>query len=351
MASSYHTMPRDVQLALTEVSQDFDAAFALGDVEQWAGAIGFQRNSDAIAVKFPLPLSAAGYVLRNGDDKMRRLYERSLSMTVEEWVDGVEEKAAVVERAADWIGWNNEPANMAAEALRLPNILVADVLAQNPLLDFYRVEHSGGSTASTLHLFDSAHPYNVLDAAIGDFDNDWQAAQTVQGELLSAQIDNALVRACRKHFRTICGPNGRPLGLRFAGFLVAAGREEEAADAFERDTLIELVRNAAGAENVSGVAMGQRFKGTKIVVADELTGILPSGTTGDGDVLYAFATKASGTTPAPWIVQRGSTPEEIRYDKDSDRYKDTGMIGVKYVLQAAARAALPHAIVRIKLAP
>ena len=351
MPPTYNQVPRDVQLALTEFSRDFDAAFALADVEQWAGMVGRVVTSDALRTVYPLPISTAGYKPRDGDDKMRRLYERSLAMVPTEWVDGVQEKASLVERGGDWIGWASEPDNMAAEAVRHVNVLAADVLASNPLLDFYRVERPGGSTASAIRLFANNHPINVLSPSAGTFDNDWAAGDTVFGDVVPSVINATLVKQCRQHFRSICGPNGRPLGLRFAGFLVPAAREEEALDALQRDTVIELVRNAAGTENVGGAAMPNRFAGTPIIVGDELTGSLPSGAVGDADVIYALATKASGVTPPPFIVQRGTNAEQIIYDKTDQLYKDTGLIGIKFVLQMAAAAALPHAIVRINLAP
>lgn len=351
MPSIYHDMPRDVQLALTEFSSQFDQAFALGDVEQWAGVLGQVAVSDAIRTTWPIPLSAAGYKLRDGDDKMRRLYERSLSMSPLEWTDGVHEKADIIEKAGEFIGWANEPANMAFEALRHPNVLVADVLASNPNLDFYRVERAGGSTASARALFAADHPFNVLDTGVGTFDNDWEAGDTVEGLEVPEEINGTLVKQCRMHFRSIAAPNGRPMGLRFSGFLVTAAQEENALDAFQRDAVIEALQNVAGTENVSAGVMPNRHFGTQVVVADELTGALPSGASGDDDVIYAFATKTGGITPPPWIVQRRGSPEEIRYDKTDELYKNAGLVGVKYVLRMAAAAALPHAIVRINLSP
>jgi len=351
MPSIYHIVPRDVQLALTEFSSDFDMAFAAADVEQWAGVIGQIRTSDAIRTTFPIPLSTAGYKLRDGDDKLRRLFERSMSMVPLEWYDGVQEKADIIEVASDWIGWENEPANMAAEAARFPNVLAADLLASNPLLDFYRIDRPGGSTASAINLFHASHPINVLRASDGTFDNDWSAGDVVQGETIPGTINATLVKACRKHFRDIKRPNGTPMGLRFAGFLVPAAQEEAALDAFARDAVVEAVTNVLGTENVGGVAMPNRFTGTRVIVGDELTGTLPSGATGDDDTIYAFATKAGGLTPPPFIVQRRGTTEEIRYDKDSEKYKDMGFVGVKEILRAAAAGCLPHAIVRINLTP
>lgn len=350
MYSVYHANPVDVQTALTDFSMRFDAAFTVADVPQWIGIIGDVYDTDALKVTYPIPVSAAGYVERKGDDKFRQLYERSLSMTTVQWQDGVEAKARLIEQGGEFLGWNREPERMAAEASRHPNILVADLLASNPLLDFYREEFPGGAVASTIRLFASNHPYNVFDTGVGTFSNDWGAGDTVQGETLTANIDATLIKALAKHFRAVKGPNGRELGLEFAGLLVPAIQVEDAKDAFERDRIVQVVQNVAAAENVAAVTMPNRFVGTNVMAANELTGHLPSGATGDPDTIYAYATKGADTPP-PWIVQRRDVIEEIAFDKDSDYYKRTGKIAVSRILEMAATACLPHAIVRIDLSP
>jgi len=345
----YHSQQRDVALALTEFSTEFDKVLALGAVEQWAKALGNVSASNAIRTTYPIPVSAAAYRLRKGDDVMRRLYARSLSMSPRQWQDGVEEEARIL-RAPDFIGWGNAPADMAFEADRFANVLVADVLQRNPLLDFYREEHPGGSTASTINLFAATHPINVLDSGYGTFDNDWAAGDTVQGETVPGEINRVLIKQLRQHFRSVAGANGRPLGLRFAGLMVTAAREEEARDLLERQGIAIPVENAAGSENVGGVVLENRYAGTRLVVCDELTGDLPGGGTGDDDTIYAFAEKASGLTPPPWVIQDAGM-EEIVYDESSEKYKDEGRVGVKRVITMDAQACLPHAIVRVDLTP
>jgi len=221
-------------------------------------------------------------------------------------------------------------------------VLVADLLASNPLLDFYRDEFLGGSVASAIRLFASNHPHNVLNSAFGTFSN---------VNVAFTEITPELVKAARLHFRSVKGPNGRPLSLRLGGFIVPAAHEEEARDLLERDTILEAVRNVAGDQNVGGAAMGNRFKGAEIVVADELTGVLPSGASGDEDMIYAFAVRDGGApAPPPWIVQDGGM-EEITYSQEDALYKDTGKVGVKRILTAGATACLPHGILRFDLSP
>ncbi|OFV81997.1 MAG: hypothetical protein A2Y78_00235 [Acidobacteria bacterium RBG_13_68_16] len=349
MISPYHLQSRDVAAALTDFSVAFDSALALGEVEQWASSLGYVVSSNAIRTTFPIPVSAAGYRARRGDDVMRRLYERSLSMSPVEWQDGVEELARLV-RAPDFMGWGSAPADMAFEALRFDNVLAADVLQRNPLLDFYREEFPGGSVASTIHLFAATHPFNVLDASVGTFANDWSAGDTVEGETVPAEVNRVLIKQLRQHFRSVNGPNGRPLGLRLAALMVTADHEEEARDLLERAGIAVAQTNVAGTQNVGGVVLENRYKGLRLIVADELTGSLPGGGTGDVDTIYGIASKAAGLTPPPIVLQDAGS-EEIVYDESSEKYKNEGKIGVKRVLTRACAAALPHAIVRVNLSP
>jgi phage major head subunit gpT-like protein len=326
MATPFNLVSRDAQQALTEFSSDFDAALAVADAEPWAQRFGLYNPSRAIQTTYPIPISAAGYVERKGDDKMRALFEKSLSMKPKEWVDGVKAKASIVE-APDFIGWAGEPARIAREAARQPNTLVAAMLEANPLLDLYRHEHPGGSVASTIELFADTHPVNIFDASFSTFSND---------SITGTEIDADLIKSIKLKFRNRLGPNGKKMGLRLTHLLVPAAREEEARDFFESDNLILAVQE--GGANVGGVPTNNRHKGTvELVVCDEFT---------NDDLLYAV----DGTKGVyPWIIQHGGSPEEIRYDKTDAMYKDTGDVGVKYVLLMAAAAALPHGIERITL--
>lgn len=327
MTATYDLVSRDAQQALTEFSLAFDTALALGGVELWSKRFGLSNTSKAIKTTYPLPISAAGYVKREGDDRMRSLFERSMSVKTETWQDGVAELAKIIE-APDFIGWGNEPARIALESLRQPNVLVAEMLHANPLLDFYREEFSGGSVASTIRLFANNHPVNVFDTSFGTFDND----HTVTG------INAATIAATKLRFRQRKGPNGKPLGLRFTHLLVPAALEEEAKSFFDSDNLVLAIENQAGTENVGGTWTNNRHKGTiEVVVCDELL---------DDAIMYAI----DGSKGAfPWVVQDGGTPEEIQFTKQDSLYKTTGKVGISYVLEMSATAALPTAIERLTI--
>lgn len=328
MATPYNAVSHDAAQALTEFSSAFDRALVATDpATTWAALYGYVHTTNAIKSTFPIPLDAPGYHEFKGDMKYRRLYERSLSMKTKTWQDGVEEYTKVIE-APDFIGWLNAPANMAREANRHPMKLVAAMLHANPLLDLYREEFDGGSVASTLHLFDNTHPYNILDTSVGTFDND-QAA---------VEIGATMVEAVSLRFANRRAPNGERMGLRFNTLLVPAALSEVAKNFFEPDTLALAVMNAAGTEVVGGIPRNNRYKSqVNVVICDELQ---------DDNIVYALD---ATSTCSPWIIQTVGAPEEIRRDKDSDYWKSTLKVSIAYILEQAVAACLPHAIERITL--
>lgn len=335
MTQPHLLVSTDALASLREFSDEFRSALVLGDYESWAGTFGLLRTTDSLKTTWPIPLDAAGYKEFKGDIKFRSLYHRSLSMTSKTWTDGVDAPYAEI-ATPDFIGWGEQPAMMAAEWGRLPNEMVATMLESNPQLDFYRDPDTDIVVAR--NLFADDHPFNVLQPSLGDFDNDITTT-------VAAINDGSFFETISDHFRAIKGPNGKPLGLRMNGgnFIVPGTREQLFKKALEQDTLIRSV-DAAGAINpgsggVAAVTQSNLFKGTMgYTVADELT---------EANIFYAVAAGKPGLYP--WVVQQGSAPEEILHDQDSELYKRHLRVGVAYVGQANAAAALPHPIVRVTI--
>ena len=324
MAIPFNMVSGDSKRALEEFSTEFDGAFLAADSEAWSKFAGLWKTSNAIRTTYPVPVSAAGYVERKGDDKMRSLYERSLSMKTREWVDGVQELARIVE-APDFIGWAGEPARIAREAARLPDILVAEMLEANANLGFYRDEQTGTDLA--IPLFSSVHPVNIFDGSLGVFDNDHSAAD----------IDAAMMAAAFTRFRAKKGSNGKLMRLKPTHMVVPGALEQAARDFLEIDLQRYTILEGGVGPNTQLTA-NNRFKGiVQLVVGEDLT---------SETQIYLLDATANAY---PWIVQSTGTPEQITYDKTDALYKDNGRIGVKYILGLACAAALPHAIERITI--
>jgi hypothetical protein len=339
--SPYLQVSRDAAQALTEFSDEFRSALTLADdFPIWSEALGYVRSTNALKTTFPIPVDAAGYKAFKGNMKYRSLYARSLSMFTTPWQDGVEALSEQVE-APDFLGWIEAPGNMAREWRRLPNLIVADLLAEGsldgPILDFYTDRDS--KTASTRRLFAGDHPYNVFKASVGSFDN--RMTTTI------ANIRNGeFFKAVSKHFRTLKGANGKPLGLRMGGgeFLIPVDHEELFKEVLESDDLVRAVSSSgvldATSNVVAAIPRNNIYKGTfGRTVGEELA---------DQDHFYAIA---AGGDPGnvPWVVQKQAAPEEIVFDKTSERWKDTGMISIGYRGNMNANACLPHRIVRVQI--
>jgi hypothetical protein len=305
---------------LTEFSAEFNAAYVTAVEVDWAKRFGIFSGSGALKTVFMLALEGAGYVPRKGDDPMRDLGEVSLSCMPTPWVDGVKALATKVE-ASDFTGFNMAPGDMARAALRFPNKLAATMLESGNYIDLYREESPGGSTASTMGLFDNAHPVNIYDSSKGTFDN-----LRVPG----TGMTTAWVEATKTRFRTKLGPSGARMGLEFNALLTPGARVEEARNIFEKDMVIEAIVEAGA--NVGGAAMPNRHKGTvEVIVCNDLT---------NADVVYPFDKKSSAK---PWVTQM--TPiTQLMFDKTSDFYKHTLMLGLKFVFDAVCVGGIPVAI-------
>lgn len=335
MPAPYYQVSRDAALALTEFSDEMRSALSIVMVELWAAQHGMLRITDALKTVFPIPLDAAGYKKFEGDVKYRSLYSRSLQMKSEKWQDGVKEEADVVE-APDFSDWAGQPATMAFEWQRQPNLIVADLLAEDslngPLLDFYA--NSDTNAPSTRRMFATDHPFNVLEVGQGTWSN---IMTTTVSEIENGNFFGAV----NARFRSINGPNGKPMGLRMGGgnILAPATREEIFKEALEQDTLVRVIENQAGSDNVAAVTKRNLWKSIGYTIADEFL---------DQDHFYCIAA-AGPPGLVPWVIQQGSTLEEIVNDKNSAFYKTSLEVSLAFIGKLNAQAALPHRIIRVEI--
>lgn len=337
MSKPLQQLSGDAQRRLEEFSAEFDQAFEAADpTSEWAYLFGNVVVKDGvIRSTFPMNVSAAGYVERKGDDKLRSMYQRSISVEPIEWTDGIAEKAIVLE-SDSFSGWAGEPARMAREALRHPNLLVATLLEANANLDFYKDRTNNSDLG--IPLFATTHPVNIFDTAFGTFKNALVQADTST----ATTLNSAVMRAVFKNMATRPGANGRTMRLRPTHLFCSPNQEEACKDFLESDLdRAVFLEGGVGSQKNTQLTTNNRWKDiVQLVVGDELT-------TASDSFLY-FLDIRSGAKP--WVIQTGGSPREIVYDYNDALYKDQGMLGRKYILRMAANGALPHAIVRVNLA-
>lgn len=341
-AIPFEQITRDAQIALTEFNEAFMLSMSQTAVEPWARELGFALVTDAPRVKFPIPLSAAGYKELTGDIEYRKLYERSLDIIPITWTDGVSELAKVIE-APDFIGWASEPERMALAADSLENELVAQALAANAAtwetndgsINFF---HSVSTSSPSFSL--GKHPYNIFDASFGGFDNDFTGATLPSHQNL---------QIAKTRFRKLLASNGKPAGYRLTHIIAPPSQEEIWRNILEQDLIIQALPLTTTQGDGSGSTFGavnNRHKGTvTLVIADELGGnyTTQNGQTGSDSLWYALAAKP-GTYP--WVSHKQATPEVLIRDKSSDYYKTTRRVSYATVLEAVAGLALPQTMQR-----
>lgn len=316
----YNYVSRDAQVALEEFKQDFMSAFMFNSAEQWAEEIGLTIQTDNLKVTLPIPLSAAKYIQRVGDRVYRRLSEKSFTFSPAVWTDGFAENAEVVE-APEFIGWQQEPANMAAAAATLRNRLVANQIESNSFA-------GPVSTLDALNFFISSgtkHPYNPLDPSLGGFFNAFTGSGT--------DLNPLTIGLARQRFAQILAPNGLdPLGVEFEGVLIPAALEEVAKRIAQQDTVPWGGVSSQTSVSIPFGAVNNIYKGLKYWVGRHLT---------DPAKWYAVGKKPG---MYPWAVINKGTPQFYPQDKTSALFATTGQIGAFAELQTTGGMCFHHCL-------
>lgn len=342
MAKPLQQLSFDSQRALEQFSSAFESAFESSDPNsEWAKAFGLVESSQALLLTYPMSISAAGYKERKGDDAVRDMYERSISITPVEWTDGIQAQKRRLEQNDFAVqAWTSEAGRMAREARRHANILTARLLHTNANIQLYKDATLGIDAG--IPLFSSSHQVNIFDGALGTFKNVLVGGGT---DFTGTSFNQDMMRAVLKHGRTgIKGSNGQPMAISYTDVIVHPEHEQTAKDFLESDLMRAAFLEGGNGPNTQ-LTTNNRYKGViNLVVADELAQV--SGV--DPDLLY-FVDRNSGAKP--WILQDGGTPEETRFDADSEFCKNSGKVKVSYTMLMGVTAALPHAICRVNLSP
>ena len=344
MAKPLQQISFDSQRALEQFSSAFESAFeAVDPATEWAKAFGLVEQSQALLLTYPMSISAAGYKKRTGDDAARDMYSRSISITPVEWTDGVKAQKRRLEQNDFAVrAWTGEAARMAVEAKRHANILAANLLHANANIQLYKDATLGVDAG--IPLFSASHQVNIFDSTFGTFKN-VLVGGTSGGDFDQAApaIDAALFRAVLNHGSTgIKSANGQIMPVNYTDLVVHPKWAQSAKDFLSSDLM--RADFLAGNGNTQ-LTTNSRYKNiVNLVVADELAGVVSV----DPDKIY-FVDR---NHPAkPFIVQDGGTPEETRFDADSEFCKNTGMVKVNYTLLMGVTGAMPHGILRCDLSP
>ena len=77
---------------LERFSAQFTAGIMAADPNMWGHQAGLFDATDAVKTSYPIPVSASEFVKEEGNDRLRRLFSRSLSVIPDGYVDGVAQR-------------------------------------------------------------------------------------------------------------------------------------------------------------------------------------------------------------------------------------------------------------------
>ena len=319
----FEQVSKDAQIALTEFGQELTMALTQPAVEPWAKNLGLYKSTRALRTIWPIPISAAAFREFRGDPKRRDLFEKSIPLIPKSYFDGFSALARVVE-APDFIGWDIQPAAIAAAQVSLLNELIQVQLEANPVC------YDGANFFTSAATGASSHAYNVFNRAIGTFAND------ITGNLAPS---SANIATAKQNFRLVKAPNGKPLGLRMTHVLAPPQLEEVFKQLLTQDMIIQALPLPTPGTPVANSFFGavdNIYKNTvKLIICDELT---------NATTWYPLALNKPGMLP--WVVQDWGSPEIVVHDKTSPMFTEKRKIGMDFYMEGGGQLLLPQCIQR-----
>lgn len=333
----YDRVDSSVQARFTAFGYEFTQAYQSA-AAPWAESpeLAVMRVGPELLTEFPMPVSAAEFKKVLGEIEYRRLAAKMLKVKSDQWQDGVNEEARLLE-LPNFVGWGEEPMNMANDARQLANRIVAALLEDGNNIASW--ENTDGVV--TVKWFGTGHPNNPFDSNKGTYDNYYT----------TTPFDAAGIDFAFEAFRSFLGPNGKsPRGARLTHLVVHSTDERAALRLTGNDRILVPSLDDSGTQ----VASVERYNdikelGLKVIVSDELT---------DDDYWYALSiqpgkgkpwaiTKRVPGAPIPGMASNfamsENTPWEwIVNDKNSSYYKDLKPGFVSLAARIDEGAALAH---------
>jgi len=321
MGTPYLTLSAAGQSAFLRFRNTFDAAF-VGGPDPGAGGVGMvDTPQDSVtADKYPIMLDSAGYKeISGGNFPQRKLDSVVVDLIPKSWGDGwsIAANKAGAPGRADLVGIDNQAQERAWNAKKLPDELIGALLNTNPLC------------WDGQNFFDTDHPVNFLDPAMGTYINTYAGAALT---LVNLKIACGRMLLKKK-------PSGKYLGLVPTHLLVPPGLYLEAVE-LTADSQLAAIAAALAGGAVPGATTLQKLNLT-VVPAPEL--VIP----GDATTLTTWYL-ASRNRPSlsPWAVLCSMAPRLLDQGETSALYETKREVGVQADLDAAATLLFPQSLDR-----
>lgn len=316
------TLPQSSQDALQIFDERYNAAQLLTLPQTWVGELGEDASVSALSTRYPMSVLSLKYAETIAQEgRFKTIGEKDCELTVVEYDDGVEiELLKLLTNTFSAKRWQDAPAAMIQAEQQFKLKLIAAALVAN-------TEKCGWDD---LTLFHDAHLCNPMDPNSATFDN-LQASTKDVASLTSIEEEITAMLE-------VLDTNGDPLGVNPDTIGVPRQKWQKLKNLLKQD----FVPNSAGTATMRNP---YNDAGLTVVRMDQLT---------DNNDWYLFDSQLIAKGVVPWTVAKlglqapGFDSLSLRrFDENSDRFKQTGKIGVSSHVYYGFKFLHPHAIRKI----
>lgn len=308
-------LPSTSQAAIREFSDRFIAALGAAKPDGWADTMGALIPTDAPMVTFPVTQLRTRYTRTTGDDRAKRLGEKSFDVKAEEFDDGYEAKLLdLYTKVFAYRKWKEAPARLVLAEEQFRHDQIAALL-----------ETGQSNTCVTgKNFFATDHPANLFDSSAGTFSNYSSGGTNV---VSVTNIETEVIA-----MMSVKDENGNKLGVRPDTILVPTEKAEPLRNLLKK----EMIATVAGTASETNPYMN----GFNIVPVKEFT---------DANDWYLVDSRLAAEY-APWAILRQTVPAGLalrEFGESSDFFKKTGLIRMTSHIWYGFARALPHAIRKV----
>jgi hypothetical protein len=290
--------------------------------DPWYRPFTSQVNMDAgeLLARFPVLTNRAEFKLFDGVPQFRALSNKFWDLSWDIYQDGVEAHIDKIS-APTFHGWDEEPANMAQEAMDFRVLTAGQLLMTNPT-----------TQVDAVSWFSHLHPCDFISPVSGEVnDND----------MYSLSVSTTSLDSIDKRFMGFCGPKRRPLRMRLTNII------SPTALFHSWDAILN-----PEAQNVNQGSTNRWRGRVGLTWAPEID-LMSDGTTANTTTYFAIAQVRNARVFAEARARAWNGDEiETRYfDQNSDRFKNSGMIAISKLIKHKIVPAEPvMAIIRCSTA-
>ena len=356
-------LPATSQAAIREFNDRYLAAIGAAKPTGWADVLGDMIPTDRPEVTFPMSQLRTFYQKSTGENRTKKLIEKSFDVKTQEFDDGYEaKKMDLMLKVFAYRRWLEAPSRLVRAEEQHRHVQIAAILdgtgnrggAVNSANDPGGV---GRACVDGTNFFGSTHPANLTDPTVASpitGATTWSNYQSVATNVLGSQavkntgvfmIDNLMKEVMNMQLQVL-DENGFLFGANPDTLVVPQDYYEPVLNMLANARMFQLVTNGTS-NDVAAAALENIYKGRfNVVPAKEFTTV--TGSTADWYLIDSKMIRGEGISP--WLCLRQTVDQSLAlrvYDESTDYFRDTGNLKLSSHIWYGFSLVLPHAIRRI----